>query len=128
MAQIQKKRRSSFGTLCVFLLLFLFLLWGLYTVDAACRSTMLGENSPLWQVVHQGNDWVCTIGGFGLSFSFSVPDWNGSELGNFVNNSVEYVDKKLQEVIHFLRDTVSFRRTGPIPAPGTGESPLWRSG
>ena len=128
MAQIRKKRRSSAGTLCVFLLLFLFLLWGLYTVDTACRSTMLGENLPLWQAEHQGNEWICTIEGFSRSFSFSVPDWNGSGLGNFVNNSVEYVDKKLQEVIHFLRDTVSFRRTGPIPVPGTGDSPLWRSG
>lgn len=86
-----------------FVFLFGLSVYGFYTVDSVCRRTLWGEEAPLWQTAQNGNMVQITLQGFGRSFSFSVPD-----IPRIVNNMVEYVDKKLQEVIQFLQDRFSF--------------------
>lgn len=86
-----------------FVFLFGLSVYGFYTVDSVCRRTLWGEEAPLWQTAQNGNMVQITLQGFGRSFSFSVPD-----IPRIVNNMVEYVDKKLQEVIQFLQERFSF--------------------
>lgn len=90
-------------SIAFFVFLFGLSVYGFYTVDSVCRRTLWGEEAPLWQTAQNGNMVQITLQGFGRSFSFSVPD-----IPRIVNNMVEYVDKKLQEVIQFLQDRFSF--------------------
>lgn len=91
-----------------FLFLTFLLCYGFYTVDRVCRCTLWGEEVPLLQTTRQENGVEITIQGFGRHISFTVPDFP-----RIVNNLVEYVDKKLQEVIQFLRDLFAFGRKEP---------------
>ena len=91
-----------------FLFLTFLLCYGFYTVDRVCRRTLWGEEVPLLQTTRQENGVEITIQGFGRHISFTVPDFP-----LIVNNLVEYVDKKLQEVIQFLRDLFAFGRKEP---------------